>query len=106
MGLTNFSSFLRGDTDWLSFLLTFFFHCLGAIGAAAIAPKLGLEADTASSALSFRGAGGAFTAEFYRFFFGKEMAGIFFFTCFSARSSTDVPSALWSIILISAAFWL
>lgn len=114
--LTNWGEFLTGGTDWLSFLLTWFAHCIGSIFASAITGPLALGDINAESSLSFRAAdaegndvpGGAFTLQFWTFWFGKEMIGIFLFTCFMARSkgNNDVPATIWTVLMVTVAFWL
>lgn len=105
--LTNWGSLIRGDCDWLNFVMNFVFHFLGAICAQNLAPFIGLEADgDASHSLCFVGANCAFSAEFYNFFFSSEFVGLFLYTIFTARSTTDMPASLWTVLLITVAFWL
>jgi len=105
--IINFKALLKGHTDWLTFLITFLAHCLGAIAANAVAGPLGLAGDNATASLSFLGANGAFTLKFWEFWFSKEMIGLFLYTCFISRASgNDVPPAIWDVLMITVAFWL
>jgi len=106
--LTNWCAMLKGECDWLNFLITFVFHFLGAIAANALAPHIGLDADsTPLHDLCFVGCeNGAFTTKFYSFFFSSEFVGLFLYAIFTARSKSDMPSSLWTVLLITVAFWL
>jgi len=103
--LRNWVSLLNGDIDIVKFVVCTVFHFLGAIGANFVAGFIGLVADGAQAPaeLTFNT---AFSAEFYKFFFSSEFVGLFLFAIFSARSKSDMPSSLWSVLLIAVAFFV
>jgi len=102
--LSCFNDMMRGDTDIVSFLISMVFHCFGAIGANYIAEFIGFTADaTPAHGMSFAG---AFSADFYKFFFSSEFVGLFLFAVFTARSKSDMPSSLWSVLLVAVAFFV
>lgn len=102
--LNCFNDLVRGDTDVISFLVSMVFHAAGAIGANYIAGFVGFTADeTPAHGLNF---GTAFSANFYEFFFSSEFVGLFLFAIFTARSKSDMPSSLWSVLLVAVAFFV
>jgi len=102
--LNNFNDLVRGDSDVISFLVSLVFHASGAIGANYIAGFVGLDADvTPVHELSFNT---AFSADFYKYFFSNEFVGLFLFAVFTARSKSDMPSSLWSVLLVAVAFFV
>jgi len=103
-----FTGVLNGSSDVLQLILSFVFHFLGAVVAQYLAAPLGLAADEGAASLEFTGAGGAFSAEFYQFWFGREFIGVFLFVLFSARCSNahGLPPAFATIAMVSIGFWM
>ena len=94
--LNNFNDLIKGDTDLISFLVSLVFHAAGAIGANYIAAFVGFTADTTPEhELTFAT---AFSAQFYNYFFSSEFVGLFLFAIFTARSKSDMPTSLWSVL--------
>jgi len=102
--LNNFAAFFRGETDLLSFILSFAFHILGSLAAVAASQWLGLGLVSFDASLSFQN---VISAEFYKFFFGAEFLGIFLFSVFSMKAKeNEVPKSVWSVLLVATAFWI
>lgn len=102
--LNNFAGFFRGETDLLSFVLSFIFHILGAIAAVAASQWLDLGLVGFTPSLSFSTVA---SVNFYKFFFGAEFLGIFLYSIFSMKAKeNEVPKNVWSVLLIATAFWI
>merc|ERR1712079_806657 len=100
----SWNALLRGDSDIVQFVVAAVFHFLGAIGANYVAEFIGLSADSMPAhGLDF---GTAFSVDFYKFFFSSEFIGLFLFAIFRARSKSDMPSSLWTIVLVAVAFFI
>jgi len=103
--LRNWVNMLNGEIDFVKFIVCTVFHFLGAMGANFIAGFIGLEKD-GEHVVDNLNFGTAFSANFYDFFFSSEFVGLFLFAIFSARSKSDMPSSLWSVLLIAIAFFV
>merc|ERR1712226_1522542 len=104
--LCNLKNLLRGKESIVHFALNMFFQVLGGIAAYQLADHIGFAAPAVPAhGLTFAGIA---SAEWHKFFFGREFWGIFLFYMFNKKASNDsgMPASIWSILIMATAFMI
>jgi len=104
--LCNLKNLLRGKESIVHFALNMFFQVLGGIAAYQLADHIGFAAPAVPAhGLTFAGIA---SAEWHKFFFGREFWGIFLFCMFNKKASNDsgMPASIWSILIMATAFMI